>query len=69
MSTPIKAIMANKDADGKFSAGLTTIYIADLPNEDRALAPGLFAEVRLDGAAPSAEVRAPDAAAPGSAAQ
>ena len=42
---------------------------AELPNEDRTLAPGLFAEVRLDGAAPSAEVRSPDAAAPGSAAQ
>jgi RND family efflux transporter MFP subunit len=42
---------------------------AELPNEDRSLAPGLFAEVRLDGAAPSAEARSPDARAPGSAAQ
>lgn len=42
---------------------------AELPNEDRALAPGLFAEVRLDGAAPSAEARPAQGAAPGSAAQ
>lgn len=34
MSTSIKAILATKDADGKFSAGLTTIALADLPDED-----------------------------------
>ena len=34
MSTPIKAIVASKDADGKFTAGLTTLDIADLPNEE-----------------------------------
>lgn len=40
---------------------------AELPNEDRSLAPGLFAEVRLAGSAPSADAR--DAKPAGSAAQ
>ena len=34
MSTSIKAILATKDADGQFSVNLTTIALADLPNED-----------------------------------
>ena len=34
MSTSIKAILATKDADGKFSVNLTTIARADLPDED-----------------------------------
>ena len=34
MSSSIKAIVANKDADGKFNAALTTLSLADLPDED-----------------------------------
>ncbi len=34
MSTSINAIVANKDAAGKFSAGLSTLSLADLPDED-----------------------------------
>lgn len=34
MSTTIKAIMANKDSDGKFFVGLVTLDRADLPDED-----------------------------------
>ena len=34
MSTAINAIVASKDAAGTFAAGLTTLALADLPNED-----------------------------------
>ena len=34
MSTSFQAVVATKDADGKFAAALTTLSLADLPAED-----------------------------------
>ena len=34
MSTSFQAIVASKNTDGKFAAGLTTLALTDLPDED-----------------------------------